>query len=852
MATYISNQTGLWSSANTWLTAAAGTLSPTGSAGAAPVSFGGDKIIIRGGHTVTYDVSGCFGDETSTYSATGAILSTNGIVLSAATLKASRLYPTELSARGTIFIGASSTLDWGTSVDPLTTNANITLHYMSQLSALSASTGSAGIYLGGQNTENVSLYNNIYLNGKTRIRNTTLSVSAANGSNVISVVNATGWEVGNRLIIATELISNRASTTLGVLTAAYIQSLTGNNITISPALNTSRSAGTSVGNFSSNVNIKSYNPTYASYGIYLFLNCANIVDINNISVVGVGNGITAPTGWTSYAVNGVKQTTAQSGAPLGGITVYAVYAQIPAFTIKGISLDNPLNATQTYCIYFNGKYSEILSLEESSCFTPNTNGYFAFFNSQASTYIKNCEVYNGVYGILLGGSVPNYITIDNCKIDASVPLGNSLNGLSLNMINSKIRSTGYLNTLDALQKGTIKNSIITHTSNTGSIIQPNVNASGTLNFSNCYFYNGASSTLAPTLLSAVTKTTTGQGNKTAQTAEITLFQPNGSLFDYRRFNYYHYSQSDLNVRKRGITSYRIKPEVANTQFYNYFTLNGVISTEQRIKGSLRFDSTYGSSYPPSISFTGAGVNSSFTCTTAVDTWQDFDISFTPTTTDDITMRVTCQSTLTTGYVWLDGLPIYPYIQDVRHYGFIFDKSPDRTVNNLNTLTENQVSGLATVSNLDYLYDAASYWSVTNPASSSYIDLFTINGSILDFGSKNIVIASTPLTGFTYNSTLSTITINSDTLSAGINFTTLKTNGLVTLSGSSVLSNITVNANVSSLSTADMTGVTISKLLSYNTNSPVSIIYTNCAITSATNTGTANVTIKKINSTVTYV
>jgi hypothetical protein len=80
--------------------------------------------------------------------------------------------------------------------------------------------------------------------------------------------------------------------------------ITGNNITISPALNTSRSAGTSVGNFSSNVNIKSYNPTYASYGIYLFLNCANIVDINNISVVGVGNGITAPTGWTDKGIGG--------------------------------------------------------------------------------------------------------------------------------------------------------------------------------------------------------------------------------------------------------------------------------------------------------------------------------------------------------------------------------------------------------------------------------------------------------------------------------------------------------------------------------------------------------------------
>jgi hypothetical protein len=42
MATYISNQTGNWSTASTWVTAAAGTFSPTAAAGAPPQSGGGD------------------------------------------------------------------------------------------------------------------------------------------------------------------------------------------------------------------------------------------------------------------------------------------------------------------------------------------------------------------------------------------------------------------------------------------------------------------------------------------------------------------------------------------------------------------------------------------------------------------------------------------------------------------------------------------------------------------------------------------------------------------------------------------------------------------------------------------
>jgi hypothetical protein len=224
----------------------------------------------------------------------------------------------------------------------------------------------------------------------------------------------------------------------------------------------------------------------------------------------------------------------------------------------------------------------------------------------------------------------------------------------------------------------------------------------------------------------------------------------------------------------------------------------------------------------------------------------------PTSTDDITITIACRSSSTTGYVWLDGLPIYPFIQDVRHYGFIFDKNSYRTTNTLNTLSENQVSVITTISNLDYLYDAAAYWSVVYPASGSYIDLYTTNGSVLDFGNRNLIIDSNVGTGFAYNSAIDTITINSSSLAAGTNFTTLKTNGLVTLSSNSILSNITVNANVSSINTNNLTGVVVSKLLTYNTNTPVSLTYTNCVITSATNIGNVSVTIKKINSTVTYV
>jgi hypothetical protein len=395
--------------------------------------------------------------------------------------------------------------------------------------------------------------------------------------------------------------------------------------------------------------------------------------------------------------------------------------------------------------------------------------------------------------------------------------------------------------LDAIQNFTLKNCSLS-SSAAFQFVNPNINAVGTLNAINCTFSPNTSGFLGlvPT-------------NKTGQSAQVNIYQPNNSTYDYRRCNYYHYSQTDLIMRKRGITSYKINPVKASTEFYNYFTIPAVNGTIYRIKGSFRFDSNYGVNYPPSISFVGAGVNTTFTCTSTVNIWQDFDLSLSATSTDDINVTITCQSSATNGYVWLDGLTFSPFIQDVRHYGFIFDKNPYRTVNILNTLTENQVSALSTISNLDYLYDAASYWSVVNPASSSYIDLVTANGFILDFGNKNITIDSSAGSGFAYNSGTNTITIKSTILSAGNNFNDLKTTGTITLAnGASLGGSLIIQGNILQATPVNLTNATILGLLSYNINTPTAVTYTNCNVTSATNTGGANVTIKKINSTVTYV
>ena len=106
------------------------------------------------------------------------------------------------------------------------------------------------------------------------------------------------------------------------------------------------------------------------------------------------------------------------------------------------------------------------------------------------------------------------------------------------------------------------------------------------------------------------------------------------------------------------------------------------------------------------------------------------------------------------------------------------------------------------------------------------------------------------TNFAYASASNTITLKTPMLSAGTKFSTLKTTGNVTLTNGDV-SFITIDANVSEPTPVSLSGVNITKTLTYNTNSPTRITFTNCNVLSATNLGTANVIIKKINSTVTY-
>ena len=280
MATYISRQTGNWSTSTTWVTAATNTFAPTGLATLPPQSLGYDKIVIRQGHTVTYDVDGVFGDGSVGVTAgtnTQNILSA-AMILSGGCLRASRTQNTNLTAIGTIWVGGdiaatnNSFFDWGSQYDPVSA-VNATIHLSG------AWNGHSGIYVRGGTILTTS--NSATFWGLEKTKNTFLTASAAAGANQITVDNAYNWKVNDELVIESDTNDITRS-----LSGIRIQSISDKTITISPTLNFNRLIGTRVGNFTSTVTYKSLESLSGSTGYGVFL-------------VGLANGI-YQFGYTSF------------------------------------------------------------------------------------------------------------------------------------------------------------------------------------------------------------------------------------------------------------------------------------------------------------------------------------------------------------------------------------------------------------------------------------------------------------------------------------------------------------------------------------------------------------------------
>jgi len=227
MATINSNGTGggAWSATGSW------------SGGVVPVL--GDKVNILSGDTITVDdTSRAGGDDTST------AINVSGV------LKASRTANSTLRCRGEVNIDNGGELDYGKSAD------KIPIAYTATLQLNDSATLADGKW--GLTADNGAKF---YVYGSaTRTTNTYLTTQLAASGTSFDVNDATGWAIGDKLIIATTAAGNTA----GETEERTISNVVGSTITISAATYLHEIGGR-VGNFTKNVVFEAYNSSYASY-----------------------------------------------------------------------------------------------------------------------------------------------------------------------------------------------------------------------------------------------------------------------------------------------------------------------------------------------------------------------------------------------------------------------------------------------------------------------------------------------------------------------------------------------------------------------------------------------------------
>jgi len=816
MATYISNGSGNWTTIP-WLTAATGTFTPTAPAAGSPPSFGYDKIVIRQGHTVTYNTVGVFGDGDD-----GAIINvptiTNAsIILSGGTLRASRTQNTALTALGVIWVAggaaatANSFLDWGTINDPIPSP------FTASISLSCSSLGSAVINV---QSSTAAFPNSACFCGSEKTRNTflTLPANAGPGQAVINVDSCTNWANNDLIIIE----SDTTSTTRCL--SARISNISGNTITLDTNLNFARLAGTRVGNFTSNVTVKSLESSLLAAGVYLAGGTNAIYQFSNASFENFN------TSWLRNDPGGSNNTVQGTIGAIGYVGIsnltQPIFRKIAILQTTYANNNPPFNIAGV-------PFGETL-IDDCALFTSTGTTAVGFsYATNTITRTRNTVVYRSPAAISPNGY---RATIENCFLNGEIGVFPSgVNGISTVVNNCRLRSNASAIQFD--NSNNIAFNLCNIIYPTANFLTANtLNAFGEYTFSDCTITNPISSYSLATA-----------SNRTVSDASINVYNPSNNN-TFTSYNFFYHLSANPTLRKNGTTSMMFRLKVPNETFNKTFTLPSIQGVTQKVKGNLRFDTSFGT--PPSITFGNSVPTTTFTCPAVPNAWHSFEYDLTPTFTGDLNVIITGTSTLSTGYVYLDGLIIDPFIKDARWYGFQVDKNFYRTIDSSTTLTENQVSAYPYIRNLDFVYDECRYWTTTNPTVSSYIDLVNNLGRTIDFTNKGVLLNSAALSSVSYNANTNLVTLSTFNLSAGNNFNAIQTTGGITINDNSAISNVSLIGSVSATTARDLNGVVVDGTLTYNTNSTLVITYTNCNIRKVENNGSGVITLNRLNTVVT--
>jgi hypothetical protein len=511
-----------------------------------------------------------------------------------------------------------------------------------------------------------------YLRGLARTVNTTLSVAGAVSDGSITVTDATNWKVGDRIAIHT------SDSTASHIETFGIKAIAGNVVTLGtvavPAtgatLANAHVINTPVTNFTSNVTVGFSSTNYCfftakvssgvtGYNVFLknasfeYINTPNGLYSSPYSGVGVTvNG--SPTTQTElmddctiWLGNGgfAKRNTTACVSTYNRLAVYCTTANSPWFNW------NSAIVTWANCVGYNtngtGRLSGVaLGLTGYSTYNDChlVTGYSWGTNQSAAVFLNRC-----VFGCV---SRPITLGVPTTKADTCTF--------------GTFGTTGISNALTDISGATVAFPTLT----------------------NCQFVSGI--VIQDQMQTAGNMAPAGYLSIVNYNADSTLQQKHIITGTIVRDN------SQL-IRSR--SSIKFSPLSANTAHGETYSIAAVSGVATKFRFGLRYDTNYTNGTPPSVTVSGLGVTpGTFTAGASVNTDYEGTITVTPTSTGNLTITVTGQSTATNGNYWFSGMTFSPWVDWTQHYGYLYaPTSPTITVDPVVQLSEASASALTGLS-----------------------------------------------------------------------------------------------------------------------------------------------------------
>lgn len=642
--------------------AAAGFYDVTGTwtGGVVPVS--GDTITIN--HAVEIRDARTVGNDPGNPSTPGSFAASVVVTIgSAGTLKFSRSANATLNIRGSIQ-NSGGTLDMGTDTNcaspfnvdsPIPSGVNAVIRF--ETSGNNVSTGKYGYYDTSANGGGT------FLKGAARTLKTSLNGAHSASAATITVNSATNWAVNDLIAIHT------SSATSSHIEIFGIRSIAGAVVTLglstapgtAATLVNSRVTGTPVVNLTSNVTVGAtslfncfFTPKVSAATSARKVQCTNAI----FQYINTPNGVY---GDPSYG--GVGTTV--SGAPstqYDYFTDCAVYLGLGGFRkFSGSSYES---IWSNLAVYHN---------------VANTS----WFNScQAITTFNNSIGFNtagsGRFSSIAYG-LPGYATYNDCflvtgrQYQYDQCTTNYFNRTTIGGTDRPVylnKATNYFVDCNIGTFGT--NGIATALTDIAesNVVFPE--------FINCQFVSGITIQNQMQTVGAIAP---------ASKLRITNYNADPTLQElHEKTGLIQRDNSQL-IRSR--SSIKFYPKSANTPHGDVYSVPGTAGVALTLRFGLRYDTTYGTATPPSVTVSGLGITPQvFTASGTANTDYQSTITVTPVTTGSLSITVVGQSTATTGIYWFSGMTVSPWIDWTQHYGHLYlPTSPTLTVDPIVVVSE---------------------------------------------------------------------------------------------------------------------------------------------------------------------